>query len=198
MCYDKIYTEYQIKKRGFLRKIARAFYLSAANKLLNGPTIDIGCGPGELLKWLPAGSIGLEINPTTVEYCKKNNLNVKLYKPDEDNYTLAEFQVGQYQSMLISHVLEHLEKPYEVIQSLLKAANRLGLEKIVIILPCKRGFDSDQTHITFIDKNFFYQNNLITKNKFIISRMKYFPVNLKWIGYLYPYHELHVVYEKRN
>ena len=198
MEYDKTYTEYQTKKRGFLRRIARTYYLSAAVKLLNGPTIDFGCGPGELLTCLPRGSIGLEVNPATVEYCQKKQLNVKLYNPKKDNYSLAEIPVGQYKSLIISHVLEHLEKPHVVMNSLFDAANRLQLEKIVIIIPCKKGFNFDQTHKTFIDKLFFYKKNIVTNSNFKISQMKYFPINLKLIGNFYTYHELHVVYEKRT
>jgi len=197
MDFDKAYTEYQIKQRGFFRRIARAYYLSAASKLLSGPTIDIGCGPGELLKRLPPGSIGFEINPTTVEYCRKMNLNVKLYKPEEDKFRLTELSKGQYKSMIMSHVLEHLENPHKVMNALLRTANRLELEKIVIIIPCRKGFGFDQTHNTFIDKNFFYQHGLVTQSNFTLSRMKYFPVNLKFFGNFFTHHELHVIYEKK-
>ncbi|HEY0708378.1 MAG TPA: methionine biosynthesis protein MetW, partial [Polyangia bacterium] len=83
--YDQRYTAYQ-SDRSFARKWVRGFYLRSAAALLKGPTIDFGCGVGELLTRLPKGSVGLEINPATVEHCRGRGLDVVLYDADGDDW----------------------------------------------------------------------------------------------------------------
>lgn len=55
--FDERYTSYQTD-RAPLRKLVRKIYLRSAQSLLRGPTLDFGCGVGELLGRLPEGSRG--------------------------------------------------------------------------------------------------------------------------------------------
>ena len=64
--YGSEYTEYQ-SNRSRIRKLARTPWLRAAEAYVEGPAVDLGCGVGELLARLPAGSMGLEINRSTIE-----------------------------------------------------------------------------------------------------------------------------------
>ena len=50
--------------------------LAFARQLADGPTLDYGCGAGELLELLPAGSEGAEVNREAVEYCRSKGLRV--------------------------------------------------------------------------------------------------------------------------
>ncbi|MCK5680141.1 class I SAM-dependent methyltransferase [bacterium] len=173
-------------------------YLNRALKLVTGKTIDFGCGIGEMLQRLPSGSIGLEINKSTVDYCKQKKVNIQLYHPDKDNYQLSEFKPSVYDTLLISHVLEHLEQPEIVIRSLLTACTRLSIKKIVIIVPGKKGFSFDKTHKTFINSAFFRNNNLNTVEKFQITKQQYFPFNIKQLETLFTHHELQVTYCRKS
>jgi SAM-dependent methyltransferase len=94
--YNEHYTEYQLKRRGLLRRIAREYYLNAATKLLKGRVINFGCGVGELLQRLPVDSVGLDINPASVAYCRSKALDVRLYDPETDEYQLADFKDGSF------------------------------------------------------------------------------------------------------
>ena len=67
--YSREYFEY-LRNRGSLRKSIRKFYLRDIRKYCIGKSIDFGCGTGELLAMLPAGSAGFEINRVAVEFCK--------------------------------------------------------------------------------------------------------------------------------
>ncbi len=198
MDYTKEYTESQLKKRSLLRQYIRNIYLNSALKLTTGKTIDFGCGIGEMLQRLPAGSIGLEINESTVDHCKQKMLNVQPYNPNKDKYQLSEFKPGIYDTLLISHVMEHLEQPERVIRSLIKTCNRLDIKKIVIIVPGKNGFSFNNTHRTFIDSAFFLNHNLNTVDEFHITKKQYFPLNMKWPETLLTHHELQVIYEKKS
>ena len=196
MVYDSQYTQYQLKNRCLWRKLARDFYLNAALRLLSGPTIDFGCGVGELLRKLPKQSVGLDINPASVEYCLNLGLDTKLYDPKWDQYQLKNFLPGRYESLIISHVLEHLEHPENVLRALFNACRRLNIQRVVVIIPGKRGFSSDRTHQTYIDFSFFCENQLTRSGGYTIVRNRYFPVNIAFLGNVFRYHELHIVYER--
>ena len=83
--YSINYTLSQVN-RSFLRRAVRRFYLNNIKNLVIGKAIDFGCGAGELLKLLPEGSIGLEVNNYIVSYLKNKGLNVKYYDIN-DNYS---------------------------------------------------------------------------------------------------------------
>jgi hypothetical protein len=83
--YDQTYTDYQDGRSGFC-KVLRAFFLKNALRHVKGKTIDFGCGTGELLALLPKGSVGFDVNPYSVDYCVKNNLDVRRYFPEIDHY----------------------------------------------------------------------------------------------------------------
>jgi SAM-dependent methyltransferase len=195
MGYDRSYTEYQLKKRSWLRQFVRDFYLKATLQLLEGQTIDFGCGTGDLLRKLPPGSIGLEINPVTVKYCQSQGLNVYLYDPQKDGYRLSDFVPGQYKSLILSHVLEHVEQPVHVLHTLLQAAQRLGIRRVVVIVPGKKGFAFDSTHRTYIDRSFFKNHNLTEVDDFRVVKQRYFPINFQVIENFSTYLELQVIYE---
>jgi len=197
MEYGRSYTQYQIKKRGTARRLTREFYLNASLGLLKGKTIDIGCGPGELLRKLPKGSIGLEINRITVAHGHSMGLNIQHYNPQKDRYQLCGLEPGQYESLILSHVLEHLENPEQVLRTLLRSARRLEVKRVVVIVPGKKGFFFDPTHKTFIRPIFFKKIKLEVSEGFKLVRQRYFPVDIKFLERLFTYLELQVVYDKK-
>jgi len=194
MEFGQQYTDYQLKNRSLARQLARKFYLNGSLRLLEGRTIDFGCGTGELLQKLPAGSVGLEINKFTVDFCRDKGLNVLHYDPQIDKYQLSSLRSGAYESLVLSHVLEHIENPAPVLRSLLQSSCRLGVKRVVIIVPGKKGFLSDPTHKTYIDPLFFRKNNITESEGFEMVKQKYFPVNLRFIERFFAHLELHVVY----
>ena len=198
MEYGRSYAEYQLKKRGVARRLTREFYLNASFRLLKGRTIDFGCGPGELLRKLPEGSIGLEINTVTVAHCQNMGLNVQHYDPQKDKYQLSGLEPGKYDSLILSHVLEHLENPEQVLRMLLRSARRLEVKRVVIITPGKKGFFFDPTHKTFISPVFFKKNKLEASEGFKLVRQRYFPGKIKFLEHLFTYLELQVVYDKTS
>jgi hypothetical protein len=74
-------------------------------------------------------------------------------------------------------VLEHLKTPDLAWRLLLYASRRLGIEKAVIIVPGKKGFAFDSTHLTYIDRNLFIIHNLMDAEGFRIGDQRYFPLN---------------------
>lgn len=195
--YDQSYAQVQIQRsRSRLRRLIRKIYLNDILRYVTGPAIDFGCGAGDLLARLPNGSIGLEINPAAVDYCRWRNLNACLYDPDSDGYILSGLEAGVYTTMLFTHVIEHLDDPEHVIRIVLRACGRLGIQRVILTVPCARGFRFDSTHRTFVDETYLRDHGLGACEGYIISLKKYFPINWKWIGEYYTFHELRIILDR--
>lgn len=193
--YDQGYTDYQTD-RSWLRRWIRGFYLRSAAAMLDGPAIDFGCGVGDMLRALPAGSTGLEINPASVEHCRSNGLDVVLYDADSDGWTLSPLAAAgrRYRSLVVSHVLEHLEEPVIKFNALLRAAERLGVEKALAIVPGKVGFASDATHLTFVDEAMLADERIVAGTGFRLQGSHHYPLDLRAVGDVFVYHELRALY----
>lgn len=186
--YDRRYTEYQIN-RSAARKLIRRLYLWKARSYLEGKTLDIGCGVGELLATLPPGSRGLEYNRDTVVYCRGLGLNVEWYDGFADDWMLSPISSAEgFDSMVISHVLEHLETPSAVLPKLLAAASNLGIHRVLVIVPTRAGYASDPTHLTFVDREML--DAAIDETPWKTARSQYFPGNSRRVGNRFRYHEL--------
>lgn len=194
--YDESYVNQYIKRSWIRKTIRRIIYLKHILRYVNGPTIDFGCGTGELLALLPKGSIGFDTNKAAIDYCKRNNLNAKLYDPQTDDYKFAELEPKFYKTFVMNHVLEHIENPHEALKKILKSCNRLGIERIIIVVPGPKGFARDKTHKVFIDYEFFKKHNLTDAFGYTITKHKYFPFNFSWAGKFFAYNELVIIYEK--
>ena len=194
--FDAGYTEYQ-SQRSWLRKTVRRAYLESARSLLHGPTLDFGCGIGELLARLPSGSIGIEYNEATVAYCRERGLDVRWYDGVADDWRLSLLsESAGLKSMVISHVLEHFETPMEILSALLAAAQRLGIERVLVIVPGRAGYRIDATHRTFIDRPMLEDDSVVAASGFGLTRARHFPIDLRALGDFFPHHELQALFTR--
>lgn len=110
--FDLHYAREQLRRsRNPFRRFVKAFYLRHILRGVRGPTIDFGCGAGQLLKRLPKGSIGLEVNPHLIESLRRTGLQVHQARADIQDFDLPDFLVGVHKTLVIAHVLEHLPAP---------------------------------------------------------------------------------------
>lgn len=193
--YDKEYFNYLLN-RGSFRRFIRGFYLRDIKKYCKGKTIDFGCGVGELLKILPNGSMGLEINKVAVEYCQSAGLDVNLYSPENDNYQLAMITNNSFTTFTMNHVLEHIKESYKTIETLFSTCHRLGIQRIVFTVPGIKGYESDNTHETFINKKYFADNGLLNSKYYRLYKAKYFPINNELFSQYFTHNELRLVFDK--
>ena len=109
-----------------------------------GRTLDVGCGLGRNLKELPAGSVGVDHNQAAVAECRRRGLTA---------YTVEEWEAGEatepFDAILLAHVLEHVPDPSALLRSYLPALRSGGT--VFVICPQERGYDSDPTHVRFLD-----------------------------------------------
>ena len=195
--YSPDYFEY-LKNRSPIRKKVRTIYLNDIRKYCLGKTIDFGCGVGELLKTLPRGSVGLEVNKVVVDFCKKNGLNVNLYVPEEDGYNFRMIEAGNYETLTMNHVLEHLANSCEVINKIFESCDRLGIKRIVFTVPGHKGYQSDATHQTFINMDYLISTGVRDSKYYQLRVNKYFPVNSEAFSRVFTHNELRLVFDKRK
>lgn len=190
--FDDSYTAYQ-SERSSARKLVRRLYLRSAASQLTGPVLDFGCGVGELLSRLGEGSKGVEYNRASVDHCRAKGLDVRWYDGSADDWSLSSLPAEwRFESMVISHVLEHLDAPMDVLRRLLEAAASRGVRKTLVIVPGAAGFRIDNTHRTFVQWPML-RDAIAASGDWSVARWRYFPGNLRVIGDFFPHHELQVL-----
>lgn len=194
--YGEDYFIY-LQKRSPVRRLVRKIYLQDIKGLCKGKTIDFGCGIGELLRILPPGSVGFEVNPVAVDYCKRNGLEVSEYNPDADDYRFDAILPGVYTTFTMNHVLEHIPNSFEAIQKIFKSCARLGIARIVFTVPGYKGFAADKTHRTFIDKEYLKNSGILNNEYYKLVLDKYFPFNNASVGRYFRHNELRLVFDRR-
>jgi SAM-dependent methyltransferase len=197
--FDQSYAAEQLRRsRHPLRRLIKKFYLDRVLREVRGPTIDFGCGAGQLLARLPPGSVGLEINPHLVRALQDEGVNARLYDAMSDDFSLSSLEPNFYQSLVISHVLEHFPDSASVMRKIWRACARLGVRTIVAVVPGAKGYASDHTHRTFVTEAYIAEHDLTQCEGFALRKAEYFPINFAAIGDYYVFHELKLVYTRES
>lgn len=195
--FDKVYADEQVRRSNHpIRKLIKYFYIRYLLADIRGMALDVGCGAGQLLRKLPPGSLGLEINQFLIDTLRKKNLNVVRYDMNEDDFGFVEIPCDKFQTLVISHVMEHFDDASVVINKIFKSAARLGIQRIVIVVPGWLGYLSDKTHRTFINSAYVKHNNLETSFGYTLIKMSHFPMPAEIFGRFFIYQELKLVYDK--
>lgn len=156
-----------------------------------GETLDVGCGLGRNLTHLDGHGVGVDTNPASVDVCRTKGLVA---------YTADEFfgsdlsTPGSFDSLLVAHVLEHMSaaEASSLINAYLPSV-RLG-GQVVVITPQERGFESDPTHVRFVD--FSAAADLARSFGLTIVRQYSFPFP-RHLGRYFVYNEFVTVARKR-
>ncbi len=156
-------------------------------RLNPGKTLDIGCGIGRNLKFLSDDSVGIDHNKYSVQYAVK--LGLIAYLPIDFTHN-KNYKHGTFDSILLSHVLEHLS--YKVSGKLINSYKKYLKNdgKIIIICPQEKGYKSDDTHINFL--NFENLSKLMETSKFKIIKSYSFPFH-RAFGKIFKYNEFVIV-----
>jgi SAM-dependent methyltransferase len=194
--YDKKYALEQIRRSNHpLRRLLKYFFLNNILKDIDGPSIDIGCGACQLLNRLPERSIGFEVNAYLVDEMKKKGMNISKAKPGIDETFIESIKSGKFSFLVMSHVLEHFDDADQALKTVLKISYKKNIQKIIIVVPGLKGYGSDETHKTFINRAYLEKNNLIICEGYKVDYMRYFPINCENAGKYFIYNELKIVYK---
>jgi len=112
-------------------------YPRLARRLV-GRSLDVGCGVGDFLRYRP-GTVGVDVNPRTVEYCRSLGLDAHLMAPDR-----LPFDAAAFDSALLDNVLEHIEDRGPLLAELRRVLRPGG--RLLVGVPGLRGWDSDPDH----------------------------------------------------
>jgi SAM-dependent methyltransferase len=189
-------TEQLRRSRHPLRRLIKGFYVRNILRDVTGSSIDFGCGAGQLLARLPAGSIGLDINPFLVESLRRTGLNVSHYDAERDGFLLAELSENRYSTFIMAHVLEHFTDAALILRTLLRSCRRLAIQRFILVLPGWKGFLSDDTHKTFVDRRYLQREGLLSCEGYALTRIRYFPIDHEAMGRYFVFHELIAVFDR--
>lgn len=125
----------------------REVYGRHLRRLAPGFTLDVGCGLGRNLLHLRGDGVGIDHNPHSVELCRSRGL--RAYSPDE--FRQSEYAApGRFQSLLVSHVLEHMTfaEAVALIEEHLGYVAPGG--QVILVTPQEYGYRADPTHVEFV------------------------------------------------
>ena len=154
------------------------FYTRIARELGSGSVYDLGFGTGSFLKFLrnhQYETFGIDSNQTFVDQAKARGFQVAC-----DDITSLSTLPNNVGNAVIDNVLEHLSR--DQIDSFLKAlAPKLGPEgKLIAIVPDKKGFEKDPTHVTFVTQAIL--EKMLPAHGLKIENYFCFPFNSRNVG----------------
>lgn len=114
-----------------------------------GRVLDVGCGIGRCLAYLDGRGVGVDPNAAAVSVA--NDRGLIAFAPDELTELTERSDLSGFDTLLCSHVLEHLrrDEAVELLRSWLPRVRPGG--RVVLICPQQRGHASDPTHIRMMD-----------------------------------------------
>jgi 2-polyprenyl-3-methyl-5-hydroxy-6-metoxy-1,4-benzoquinol methylase len=160
-------------------------------KLSKGRVLDVGCGIGRNLRYLNRpDALGIDHNPDSIAVV--NNLGFSAMTTDTFKNSIENMKES-FDSILISHVLEHLtiDEAEELLATYLPCLNDGG--RVISICPQEKGYRSDDSHKTYFSIESI--EDLMTRHSLTKVKARSFPFP-KFCGKFFIYNENVVVYEK--
>ena len=182
----ELYFSY-LRKRSFIGFFYRKFWLyPILRSQLLGQVLDVGCGIGDFLASRPA-SVGVDINPLAVEWCKKRGLNAELMKVNS-----LPFEDGNFDCIVLDNVLEHLSEPHELLLEINRVLVSGG--RLLVGVPGKSGYACDPDHKVFYDE--MGLECLMLSLGFDFKKIFYMPLKNKWLAEHIPQYCIYGIFIK--
>ncbi len=144
MTVNEDYYEYLKQRSRFGLRYRRYWLYPRLCRYVNGRALDVGCGIGDFLSFRP-GTVGVDINPSTVEWCQRQGLDAHLMLPDH-----LPFDDETFDSVVLDNVMEHLSSPELLLREIRRVLRPCGTA--VVGVPGKRGYASDPDHKVYYDE----------------------------------------------
>jgi hypothetical protein len=75
---------------------------------------------------------------------------------------------------------------------------RLGIRRVVLTVPGRKGYSTDQTHLTFVDESYLQRHALLDHPAYALRLQKHFPVNWRAFGQWFTHNEYRLVFDRRH
>jgi SAM-dependent methyltransferase len=188
MTDSKEYFNY-LRQRSGLGLLYRKYWLyPKLSKILHGRALDIGCGVGDMLAYR-ANTVGVDINPKTVDWCKAQGLNVHLMEQDQ-----LPFDEQSFDSVILDNVLEHIESPSPLLLEIHRVLAEQGI--LIIGVPGILGYSTDPDHKVFYTKENLLET--VTSYGFLAEDLFAMPLNFDWLDSKMSQYCIYAVFEKGN
>jgi SAM-dependent methyltransferase len=195
MTKDAEYTRRLLREqRAWWKRLldVQAPYRWNLRRLRPGFTLEVGCGVGRNLSHLRGEGVGIDHNPHSVEACRLSGFVA--FTPEEFRRS-QHAAAGRFDSMLLSHVAEHMT--FAEFVRLLREHVPLVKPggRIIVMTPQEAGFRSDPTHVEFFD---------LAKIRAAVGQVGFLPVQEysfpfpRTVGRIFHYNEFVSISRRRN
>ncbi len=171
MTADEQYCHY-LRQRSRLGLWYRRYWLyPRLDKHLRGRTLDVGCGIGDFLNHR-AGTVGVDINPAAVEWCRHQGMDAHLMEAD-----VLHFDAGSFDSAVLDNVLEHLTFPAPLLREIRRVLRTNGT--VVVGVPGRRGYSADPDHKICYDESMLIST--LAAAGFSLQQIFHTPFRSNWL-----------------
>jgi len=186
MTAQENYFDY-LKGRSRLGLLYRQYWLyPRLCRYIDGKTLDIGCGIGDFLNHR-TGTVGVDINPATVDWCRRRGLDAHLMSPN-----VLPFQDVSFDSAILDNVLEHLVEPDKLLGGIRRVLRPNGT--LVVGVPGQRGYATDPDHKVFYDEATLV--SALATARFGLRRVFQMPLRSAWLDVRMRQYCLYGVFER--
>ena len=172
MTGDSEYFEY-LKSRRFGSWLYRQTWLYPRLCFhLRGRVLDVGCGIGDFLAFRKS-TIGVDINPLLVDWCRQRGLPASLMAPD-----VLPFGDQEFDGVVLDTVLEHLDDPVPLLGEVHRVLRPGGT--FIVGVPGEKGYALDADHRRYYSKADL--NACLASAGFATRTILHMPLRSGWLS----------------
>lgn len=182
----KNYYHY-LRNRSVFGYLYRKFWLyPILCRYLEGVVLDVGCGIGDMLSYRK-NTIGVDINPETVNFCISQGYDAKLMQPD-----VLPFDDMFFDGLILDNVLEHISDPLPLLNEVIRVVKKNGI--VLIGVPGLKGYSKDSDHKKFYDLDEL--TKVVCFSDLGIIKSFYMPFEFKFLNFHMRQYCLYAIFVK--